>query len=145
MGGTAPTHPWLQGGIPPTPTSPPRSSHPHAAALCLFSSSVLILPALRGGQRVLNAIYSSCICAREVCFHNRVISFVQPTGKSDTVAGILVLGHIKTICNKSLFAVTFEFGFQLLLHLSSVFILIDFHSFFYSGSFLFFFFLSLPF
>lgn len=133
-----PHTPGCRVGSPPTPTFPPCSSHPCAAALCLFSSTLLILSALRGGQRALNAIYSSCICAREACFHNRVISFVQPTGKSDTVAGILVLGHIKTICNKSLFAVTFEFGFQLLLHLSSVFILINFHSFFYSGSFFFF-------
>lgn len=71
------------------------------------------------------------------CFHNSINGFVQPAGKSDAVAGIPVLGHIKTICNKSLFAVTLEFRFQLLLHLSSVFILINFHSFFYSGSFFF--------
>jgi len=85
----------------------------------------------------LQAVRSFGVSASAACFHNCVISFVQPTGKSDTVAGIPVLGRIETICNKSLFAVTLEFRFQLLLHLSSVFILINFHSFFYTGFFIF--------
>lgn len=84
---------------------------------------------------MLEASSSVGVYASVACFHNCMISFVQPTGKSDTGAGIPVLGQIKTICNKSLFAVTLEFEFQLLLHLSSVFILINFHSFFYSVSF----------
>lgn len=84
---------------------------------------------------MLEASSSVSVCASVACFHNCMISFVQPTGKSDTGAGIPVLGQIKTICNKSLFAVTLEFGFQLLVHLSSVFILINFHGFFYSVSF----------